>query len=68
MVKAHFYDTALGDAYAENINSAEAIKYYRKASEHKPNKFTTPLNLLKLGQVLEIEENYSEAKSCYEKI
>jgi tetratricopeptide (TPR) repeat protein len=60
--------SALGDAYAENENPDEAIKYYRKASEHKPNKFTTPLNLLKLGQALETIEKYSEAKTCYEKI
>ena len=55
-------------AYAEKENTDEAIKHYRKASEHKPNKFTTPINLLKLGLALETVDKYSEAKSCYEKI
>lgn len=42
---------AIGDAFMENNQKEEALKYYIKASESDSNEFTAPLYLFKAGQV-----------------
>jgi tetratricopeptide (TPR) repeat protein len=39
----------LGDAHMEKANAKEAISYYNKAVDYKPNKQMTPGYLMKLG-------------------
>ncbi|MGY6559085.1 MAG: tetratricopeptide repeat protein [Nitritalea sp.] len=65
----------LGDAYLELNNTKEAISFYKKAANHRENKFFTPKYLLKLaiaqeaagelnaaiGTLTEIEEKYFES-------
>lgn len=50
----------MGDCYAELKNTSEAITYYKKASDYKPNKFATPGYLMKLANAyLEAKDNKS---------
>jgi tetratricopeptide (TPR) repeat protein len=60
--------SAIGDANMELGNIEEAISYYVKATERKPNEFSTPLMLMKLGMVYESQNKYDKALECYEKI
>jgi tetratricopeptide (TPR) repeat protein len=41
---------AIGDAYAEKNNMAEALNYYAKAADKNNNNFTTPVFLMKAGK------------------
>lgn len=59
---------AIGDAYMEMNNTDEAISYYEKASKERPNNFSTPIMLMKLGGALESKGSYKEAVSVYERI
>lgn len=57
-----------GDAYAEKSETDKAISYYKKASKHSKNDLTTPLYLLKLGNALELAQDYGQALGYYEMI
>lgn len=55
----------IGDAHAELGEFDKAVKYYKKAAEHKGNDFTSPLYLLRAGILLEKEGKYKEAGEVY---
>ncbi|MBS4014182.1 MAG: tetratricopeptide repeat protein [Bacteroidetes bacterium] len=59
---------AMGDAYLELDNKEEALKNYRKAASHKPNKLTSPIYLLRAAQLEEHMGNYKSALDLYKKI
>lgn len=59
---------AIGDAYMELNDQDEAISYYEKAGKEKPNNFTAPLFLMKLGGALERKGEYKQAAEVYTKI
>jgi tetratricopeptide (TPR) repeat protein len=59
---------AIGDCNMELKKTEEAILYYIKAADKKPNNFTTPLYLKKAGMAYEYTKKYSEAVGIYERI
>ncbi len=59
---------AIGDAYVELGQKDNALRYYRRAYRHEPNKFTTPIFLFKAAQVNEYKEDYDKALELYKKI
>ncbi len=59
---------ALGDANLELGKLDEAIKYYKKAAYDKPNQFSSPFYLMKLGFVYEKQEQWEKALEVYEYI
>ncbi len=59
---------AIGDAYLEQNNNDDAIKYYSKATKETPNTFTTPIYLNKLAAANEIAGNYKDAVEAYDKL
>ena len=56
---------AMGDAYLELDNAAEAAKCYEKAAIESKNSFTSPMMLLKAGYAYEMVENYAMALEMY---
>ena len=67
LVQARAYVLA-GDAYSEQGNTAEAIKYYTKASDSQPNEEFTPGYLMKLALAYENDKKFADAVLTYEKI
>jgi len=67
LVQARAY-SLLGDAYAEKNNLDEAVNYYRKAAEYKPNKNFTPIYLKKLAGALVDKKDTKGALEAYDKI
>lgn len=67
LVQARAY-SLIGDAYSELGKLDEAANYYRKAADHKPNKFYTPGYLMKLGLVQEASNDYKAAAESYGRI
>ncbi len=59
---------AIGDAYMEQSNNDDAIKYYEKASKETPNNFTTPVYLNKLAMANEIAGKYKDAVDAYDRL
>jgi tetratricopeptide (TPR) repeat protein len=59
---------AIGDANLELGNNEEAITYYLKAASASDNKFTTPIYLMRAGQIMEMVGKYKEAIEVYKKI
>lgn len=55
----------IGDCYLELGENENAIEYYEKAVEKKPNEYTTPTHLVKLGMTYEIMGEYSKALETY---
>ena len=58
----------IGDAYADQNKSDDALSYYRKAADFSDNEQYTPFYLLKLGMYYETLKKNSEAKDAYTKI
>ncbi len=58
----------VGDAYSEKKSYADAIEYYQKAAEYKPNKFFSPMYLLKLANAYEANKQPKEALATYTEI
>ena len=58
----------VGDAYSEKKSYADAIEYYQKAAEYKPNKFFSPMYLLKLANAYEANKQPKEALATYSEI
>lgn len=56
---------AIGDAYLEKGDKSSAVSYYLEAAHRDANDFTTPLFLLKAGNVYELEKEYSKAVDAY---
>jgi tetratricopeptide (TPR) repeat protein len=67
LVQARAY-SLIGDAYAEKKSFGEAIDYYQKAADYKPNKFFTPTYLLKLAIAFEANKQGKEALDAYSQI
>ncbi len=67
LVQARAY-SLIGDANSELGKSEEAIKFYKKAADYKPNKEYTPIYLLKLAVAYEGANKTSEATEAYNKI
>lgn len=58
----------IGDAYLEKGATADAITYYEKASNYRPNKFITPGYLIKLATANEVAGNKEGAIKAYSRI
>lgn len=58
----------IGDAYLELNKYEDAVKYYNKASDYKPNKYFTPTYLMKAALAYEKLNENDKAKETYEKI
>lgn len=56
---------AMGDAYMELDNPAEAAKCYEKAGKETNNVLTSPMFLMKAGYAYEMVENYKKALEVY---
>ena len=56
---------AMGDAYMELDNAAEAAKCYERAAKESANSFTSPMMLMKAGYAYEMVENYKKALEVY---
>lgn len=67
LVQARAY-SLIGDAYLELKDVENAITYYKKAAEYKPNEQYTPSYLMKLALAYEVAKNYEDAAKQYEKI
>ena len=67
LVQARAY-SLIGDAYAEKKSFGEAINYYQKAADYKPNKFFTPTYLLKLALAFEANKQGKDALDAYSQI
>ncbi len=58
----------LGDAHVEKGDLDQAITYFKKAADYKPNKFVTPAYLMKLAGAYEEAKNTSEAIATYSEL
>jgi len=59
---------ALGDANMELGKTEDALTFYKKAADEKPNDFTSPIYLMKVGFALEKLNRWDEALTTYERI
>jgi tetratricopeptide (TPR) repeat protein len=59
---------AIGDSYVQLDQLDDAASYYVKAVSQKPNDLTTPIYLMKLGQVYEKNNQYEKALKAYQRI
>jgi len=59
---------AIGDAYLALEDNRNALRYYRRAADYRPNDLTTPAFLMKLGMVYEMEGRYNDALDAYKTI
>ena len=59
---------ALGDAYLSLGNKTKAVSLYMEAANLKNNDFTTPMFLLKAGEVYEDMGSYDKAIETFNKI
>ncbi len=57
---------ALGDASLELNKLEDAVSYYEKAANDKPNQFSSPFYLMKLGFVYEKLNQWDKALEVYE--
>ncbi len=57
-----------GDAYLEKNDQEKALELYKKAAENNKNSFTTPMYLMRIGMVYELQNKYDEALKQYEVI
>lgn len=67
LVQARAY-SLIGDAYMELKDVDNAITYYKKAADYKPNEQYTPSYLMKLALAYELSKNFGDAAKQYEKI
>ena len=59
---------AMGDAYLELDNAAEAAKCYERAAKETANSFTGPMFLMKAGLAYEMVSDYKKALEMYKDI
>ncbi|MCP4550528.1 MAG: tetratricopeptide repeat protein [Bacteroidetes bacterium] len=59
---------AIGDAYIELKDYEKGASYYMDAVDEDDNGFTTPTFLMKAGMAYELQQNYNDAISVYERI
>lgn len=55
----------LGDAYMEKEDYNQAVNFYEKAANYKPNQYLSPMYLTKAALAYEKLSNYSSASDCY---
>ncbi|PLK42223.1 tetratricopeptide repeat protein [Emticicia sp. TH156] len=55
----------IGDVYMEKKNTEDAISYYKKAADYKPNKSFTPGYLMKLAGAYEVAKDNKSAIDTY---
>ncbi len=67
LIQARAY-CLIGDAYSELNQNEEAISYYEKAANEKPNEQFSPRYLIKLGIAYEEAKDYAKASEAYDKI
>ena len=67
LVQARAY-SLIGDAYSEKKAYADAIDYYKKASDYKANKYFTPTYMMKLAAAYEANKESKEALAVYSEI
>jgi TolA-binding protein len=67
LVQARAY-SLIGDAYMEKKNTEEAVSYYKKAVDYKPNMYFTPTYMMKLANAYETAKNNTEAIETYTKL
>ena len=67
LVQARAY-ALIGDAYQELKKYDDAVLYYKKAIDHKANKFFTPPYLMKLALVYELQNNAEAAIATYDRL
>ncbi len=67
LIQARAY-ALTGDAYMEKNNLAEAVNFYRKAADYKPNEFFTPAYLMKLALAQELNKDNQAAIETYDRI
>ena len=58
----------MGDAFVEQKSYPEAIKYYFKAANYKPNEIFSPIYLVKAAITYEAQQDYKNALKCYQEI
>jgi len=58
----------IGDAYMEQQKYEDAVKYYNKAADYKPNKFYSPAYLMKAAVAYEKLNQNDKAKEAYDKV
>ncbi len=59
---------AIGDAHLELDNKDKALSYYKKAADNKSNNLTTPIYLLRAGELAEEMGENKDALGFYERI
>ena len=59
---------AIGDAYVELGEMDKGIAKYLEAAKYTDNSFSTPLFLMKAGEMYELNGNYSAALDLYDQI
>ncbi len=59
---------AIGDAYVELGDMDNAASFYIKAANRRENEFTSPIFLMKAGEVYEELKKYNRAIEAYESI
>ncbi len=67
LVQARAY-SLIGDTYMEEKKYEDAAKYYNKAADYKPNKYFTPVYLMKAGLAYEKSNQVDKAKESYDKV
>ncbi len=55
----------IGDAYVEKKAYSDAIDYFKKSVDYKPNKFFTPIYMIKLALAYEANKQIAEAIDVY---
>ncbi len=59
---------AIGDAYVELEKKDDALSYYKKAANNQENDFTTPIYLLRAGELAEELGEKDDALAFYQRI
>lgn len=67
LIQARAY-SLIGDAYLEKNQPTEAISFYKKAADYKPNQFFTPIYLMKLAIAQEKAKQPKDAIASYKRI
>lgn len=67
LVQARAY-SLIGDTYMEQQQYDDAAKFYNKAATYKPNKFYTPIFLMKEALAYEKLNDFEKAKKSYQTI
>lgn len=68
IMTASIAEGAIGDAHAELGNLDDALSHYEKASATNPNGFSTPIYLMKAGQIAERLGKYDKAVKLYTEV